>query len=103
MEADLRFCGRGGSIRKEQLQLLPESQQRFVVFEEFCVVLSDLLEDLGMPGKDFALFDERPDNIKAHFDSARAIEHGGDHDGAVLGEDVRKMLDVVAAFQGHSL
>ena len=103
VEADLRFGGNGGSARQEQLQLLPESEERFVVFEQFRVVLRDLLENPGMPGEDFSLLDEGPDNVEAHFDGARAVEHRGHHDRTVLRESPRAMLDVVTAFQGHSL
>ena len=85
MKANLRF---GGCRRraKERLELAPDESQHVIVFEEFGIHLSETLEHIGLGQHDFTLFDERADDINAHFDSLRAVEDISRHQGTVLGE-----------------
>jgi hypothetical protein len=68
----------------------------------------DLIETFGKflgRAQDLAQQHEGAHDVDAHLDGAGAVEDGGGHDGAVLGECVRQELDVLATslLQGHRL
>ena len=47
--------------------------------------------------------DEGVHDEDAHLGGAWAIKHVGSHDGTVLSEGGREVLDILPAFQGHNL
>ena len=59
--------------------------------------------DDGLTGHERAKLQECAHHEHAHLDRARAVEDGGGHQGAVLGECERGVLDVRAAVQDHKL
>ena len=65
--------------------------------EEGFVDFGEAFEDGGVGGEVFAHFDEGTDDIETHGDRAGAVEDGGGHESAVLGEGMRKITAPAAA------
>ena len=70
---------------------------------EFSFQLLQLGYDLFLKSDGVTQPDERSDDVYAHTHGVPAIEHVRRHDCAVVGEDIRQIFDIRAAFQDHRL
>ena len=91
--------GWSGTARgsEQGLEFPPDDAQGVVVLEELGVHLGEFFQDLGLSGQKFALLDERPDDMHAHFHRLRAVEDIRCHERAVLGEGIGKETRVAMA------
>jgi len=96
VEADLAL-GRGGRRLEEWLEFAPDNLQGLVVLEECVVNCGEAFDYVRIGGDVLAHLDEGADDIEAHGNRPGAVEDGGGHDGAVLGEGPGKVLSVLAA------
>ena len=68
-----------------------------------------VLESRNLPCQVFvgceylAQMHKRADDLNTRTNRYRALEHIGKHHGPVLGENMRPILNISAAFQSHSL
>jgi hypothetical protein len=93
VESDLGLRGfRRGS--EERLEFLPDDAEGIVVPEEIGIHLSELFQNVGLRQEKFALFDECPDDIHAHFDGLGTVEDIGRHEGTVFGEGLGKQTRI---------
>ena len=96
--ANVRTGWSGTARGSEQgLEFPPDDAQGVVVLEELGVHLGEFFQDLGLSGQKFALLDERPDDMHAHFHRLRAVEDIRCHERAVLGEGIGKETRVAMA------
>jgi len=82
-----------------------DGQDRLIVRLELAFELIELLCKLLIRGKYFAQLHEGTHDVDAHLNGVRRVEDVGGLDGAMLGESVRQVFDVVAAtcVQDHRL
>ena len=62
-----------------------------------CLELIETAGELLVRDQELPQLHEGAHDIDAHLDGAGAVEHGGGHDGAVLGESVGKIASTTAA------
>src|SRR5579859_1855724 len=110
----LRFLGRwhetngalgGGRRRRFQqiLQYFEDGVQIGVVLADFTLESFHLSGQVLMGRQYLPQIHKRADDLDARTNRDGALEHVGEHYGSVLGEDVRPVLNIPAAFQGHRL
>jgi hypothetical protein len=106
MEADGRFGGRGfvGFLHK-LADGVEKCKDLVVVVLQFAFEFIELGGELVVGDEEFAQFDESADDEEAGVHGQGTVEDCGGHDGAVFGEGVRAVLEVLSVwrFQGRNL
>lgn len=95
-KADARL-GRGWWRGEKWLELRPDDLERLVVFEQRSVNFGEALEYRGVGGEMLTHLGKRPDNIYAHGNRLRTVQHHRGHDRTVFSEGVGRELRVLPA------
>src|SRR5580658_2075503 len=88
---------------KQRQQLLINIAQGGVVLKQGFVDFGQSFRDGRVGGQYLALLDKGADNVDAHRDRPGTVQDIRSHHGAMLGEDVREILEVMAFLQGRNL
>jgi hypothetical protein len=93
MRADAALVGGRGNVgpcgrRHQALDGVDNGDDLLVMFRELPFELDQLLGEFFVGREEPPKPHEGSHDENAHLDGARSIEHGGGHDGAVLGEGV---------------
>jgi hypothetical protein len=85
VEADFGSWGRGWRL-EQRAEFLKHFAQRRVVDKQSFVYLGEAPENGAIGREVLAHFDEGADDVNGHGNGAGAIDHGGGHQGTMLGE-----------------
>lgn len=103
----IKTDGALGRIRwrcEQRLEFCPNRTQGVIVIQQGLIDFRQPFEDGDVGGEVFAHLDKRADDVEAHFDGVGAVQDGGGHDGAMLGEGVRQCAaTTVTAGCSHNL